>query len=72
MFSLIVSCKIWEGVEVKKVDLSVLDISSAVISKVDCLHHTTYYLQFGKIIVEFQYCMVLVILDYFILSAGHT
>ncbi|XP_050720017.1 protein phtf-like isoform X3 [Eriocheir sinensis] len=42
-----VSCKIWEGVEVKKVDLSVLDISSAVISKVDSLHHTTYYLQFG-------------------------
>ncbi|XP_063843526.1 protein PHTF2-like [Scylla paramamosain] len=42
-----VSCKIFEGVEVKKVDLSVLDISSAVISKVDSLHHTTVYLQFG-------------------------
>ncbi|XP_042229127.1 protein PHTF2-like isoform X2 [Homarus americanus] len=42
-----VSCKIWEGVEVKKVDLSVLDISSAVISKVDSLQHTTHYLQFG-------------------------
>ena len=48
------SCKIFEGVEVKKVDLSVLDISSAVISKVDSLHHTTYYLQFGEIITEFQ------------------
>ncbi|XP_069940900.1 protein phtf isoform X1 [Cherax quadricarinatus] len=43
----IVSCKIWEGVEAKKVDLSVLDISSAVISKVDSLQHTTHYLQFG-------------------------
>ncbi|XP_069173789.1 protein PHTF2 isoform X5 [Procambarus clarkii] len=42
-----VSCKIWEGVEAKKVDLSVLDISSAVISKVDSLQHTTHYLQFG-------------------------
>nr|XP_027230930.1 putative homeodomain transcription factor [Penaeus vannamei] len=42
-----VSCKIWEEAEVKKVDLSVLDISSAVISKVDSLHHTTHYLQFG-------------------------
>ncbi|XP_045121765.1 protein PHTF2-like isoform X4 [Portunus trituberculatus] len=42
-----VSCKIFEGVEVKKVDLSVLDISSAVISKVDSLRHTTVYLQFG-------------------------
>ncbi|KAK3865717.1 hypothetical protein Pcinc_028703 [Petrolisthes cinctipes] len=42
-----VSCKIWEGVEVKKVDLSVLDISSAVFSKVDSLQHTTHYLQFG-------------------------
>ncbi|XP_071521032.1 protein PHTF2 isoform X3 [Panulirus ornatus] len=42
-----VSCKIWEELEVKKVDLSVLDISSAVISKVDSLQHSTHYLQFG-------------------------
>lgn len=42
-----VSCKIWEGSDVSKVDLSVLDISSAVISKVDCVKHLTHYLQFG-------------------------
>ncbi|XP_064079956.1 protein PHTF2-like isoform X1 [Macrobrachium nipponense] len=44
-----VSCKIFEGADLKKVDLSVLDISSAVISKVDSLQHNTYYLQFGLV-----------------------
>ncbi|KAK7080414.1 Male germ-cell putative homeodomain transcription factor, partial [Halocaridina rubra] len=44
-----VSCKIFEGLELKKVDLSVLDISSTIISKVDSLQHDTYYLQFGLV-----------------------
>lgn len=42
-----VSCTIWEGNECKKADLTALDISSAIIQKVDSTHHSTEYLCIG-------------------------
>lgn len=44
-----VSCTIWEHNECKKVDLTVLDISSAIIRKVDSSPQSTEYLAIGVI-----------------------
>ncbi|XP_070378437.1 protein PHTF2 isoform X1 [Dermacentor albipictus] len=42
-----VSCTIWENGECKKVDLSVMDIASAIVHKVDCLIHSGEYVLLG-------------------------
>ncbi|XP_035232917.1 putative homeodomain transcription factor, partial [Stegodyphus dumicola] len=42
-----VSCTIWEHSECKKVDLTALDVSSAIIQKVDSSQDSTEYLYFG-------------------------
>lgn len=42
-----ISCAIWEGNECKKADLTALDISSAIIQKVDSAQHSTEYLYIG-------------------------
>ncbi|XP_065575045.1 protein phtf-like isoform X3 [Artemia franciscana] len=44
-----VSCTIWEEGDAKKVDLSALDISAAIIAKVDALPDSTDYLNGGVI-----------------------
>ncbi len=46
--SLPVSCTIWEGEEVKKVDLTVLDIGWTIIQRVDKIRETCDYLLLGK------------------------
>ncbi|XP_064484901.1 protein PHTF1-like isoform X2 [Ornithodoros turicata] len=45
-----VSCTIWEHGECKKVDLSVMDIASAIIYKVDCMKHSSEYILLGFIL----------------------
>lgn len=45
-----VSCTIWENGECKKVDLSVMDIASAIIHKVDCMIHSTEYVLLGLLL----------------------
>lgn len=42
-----VSCAIWQQNECQKVDLSVVDISSAVIRKVDSVKHSSEYVFLG-------------------------
>lgn len=42
-----VSCMIWEGEEVKKADLTVLDVGWSIIQKVDSLPETSDYLLLG-------------------------
>ncbi|KFM70184.1 putative homeodomain transcription factor, partial [Stegodyphus mimosarum] len=42
-----VSCTIWEHNECKKVDLTALDVSSAIIQKADSSQDSTEYLYFG-------------------------
>jgi hypothetical protein len=46
-----VSCTIWEGLEVKKADLSVLDVAAAIIAKVDVMPESTDYLCGGKRVI---------------------
>lgn len=46
-----VSCTVWEGFEVKKTDLSVLDVAAAIIAKVDVMPESTDYLCGGKFII---------------------
>ncbi|XP_054712328.1 protein PHTF2-like [Uloborus diversus] len=43
----LVSCTIWERNECKKADLTALDISSAIIQKVDSSQHSTEYIYIG-------------------------
>ncbi|KAG8198100.1 hypothetical protein JTE90_020925 [Oedothorax gibbosus] len=45
-----VSCTIWEHNECKKADLTALDISSAIIQKVDSSHHSGEYLYIGMFV----------------------
>lgn len=45
-----VSCTIWEHGECKKVDLSVMDIASAIIHKVDCMIHSAEYVLLGLLL----------------------
>lgn len=45
-----VSCTVWEGLEVKKADLSVLDVAAAIIAKVDVMPESTDYLFGGNVI----------------------
>ncbi|XP_046654831.1 protein PHTF2-like isoform X1 [Daphnia pulicaria] len=44
-----VSCTVWEGLEVKKADLSVLDVAAAIIAKVDVMPESTDYLCGGLV-----------------------
>lgn len=44
-----VSCTVWEGLEMKKVDLSVLDVAAAIIAKVDVMPESTDYLCGGLV-----------------------
>ena len=46
----LVSCCIWQGTECQKIDLSVLDISSAVIRKASKARHSNEYLYLGLIV----------------------
>jgi hypothetical protein len=46
----LVSCSIWQNTECQKVDLSVLDISSAVIRKASKARHSNEYLYLGFIV----------------------
>ncbi len=41
------SCAIWQQHECQKVDLSVVDISSAIIRKVDSVKHSSEYVYLG-------------------------
>lgn len=45
-----VSCTIWENGECKKVDLSVMDIASAIVHKVDCMIHSGEYVLLGLVL----------------------
>lgn len=45
-----VSCTMWEKKEVKKADLSVLDISSAIIARVEEIPEQMDYFYLGKYI----------------------
>lgn len=45
-----VSCTVWEGMDVKKADLSVLDVAAAIIAKVDVIPESTDYL-FGGLVM---------------------
>jgi len=44
-----VSCTIWESRDVKKADLSVLDISSAIIARVESMPESMDYFYVGKL-----------------------
>jgi len=48
---IVVSCTVWEGLEVKKADLSVLDVAAAIIAKVDVMPESTDYLCGGMEII---------------------
>jgi len=43
-----VSCTIWEEAEIKKADLTVLDVAAAIIAKVDVMPESTDYLCGGN------------------------
>lgn len=43
-----VSCTIWEKREVKKAELSILDISSAIIARVEAMPENMDYFYAGK------------------------
>jgi len=43
-----ISCTIWPGPEAMKADLTVLDISSTIIAKVECAKENSDYLYLGK------------------------
>lgn len=45
---ILVSCTMWEKKEVKKADLSVLDISSAIIARVEEIPEQMDYFYLGK------------------------
>lgn len=45
-----VSCTIWENREIKKADLSVLDISSAIIARVETMPETPDYFYTGVVL----------------------
>lgn len=47
---ILVSCTMWEKKEVKKADLSVLDISSAIIARVEEIPEQMDYFYLGKYI----------------------
>ena len=49
------SCTVWEGLEVKKVDLSVIDVAAAIIAKVDVMPESTDYLCGGKRVIPIIY-----------------
>ena len=42
------SCTIWEEAEIKKADLTVLDVAAAIIAKVDVMPESTDYLCGGN------------------------
>lgn len=46
----LVNCTIWDGRETKKAEMSVLDISSAIIEKVEAMHETCDYIYIGVIL----------------------
>jgi hypothetical protein len=45
-----VSCTVWESRDVKKADLSVLDISSVIIARVESMPENMDYFYVGKCI----------------------
>jgi hypothetical protein len=47
-FVISVSCTVWESRDVKKADLSVLDISSAIIARVESMPENMDYFYVGK------------------------
>lgn len=47
-FFVVVSCTIWENKDVKRADLSVLDISSAIIARVETMQENMDYFYAGK------------------------
>lgn len=49
-FYLAVSCTIWENREIKKADLSVLDISSSIIARVETMPETPDYFYMGVVL----------------------
>lgn len=48
-FSISVNCTIWDGRDVKKVEMSVLDISSAIIKRVEAIPDTCDYVYIGLV-----------------------
>lgn len=44
-----ISCTIWDGQELKKADLTVLDISSSIIAQVECIKENSDYLYLGSL-----------------------
>ena len=46
----VVSCMIWEDEEVKKADLTVLDVGWSIIQKVDKIPQSSDYLMFGVVL----------------------
>lgn len=45
-----VSCLIWEGDEVKKVDLTVLDVGWTIIKRVECIPEKADYIKMGVVL----------------------
>ena len=52
-----VSCTVWEGSEVKKADLTVLDVAAAIIAKVGVMLESTDYL-FGGLIMAALFALL--------------
>lgn len=48
-FVISVNCTIWDGCEVKKAEMSVLDISSAIIKRVEAIPDTCDYVYIGLV-----------------------
>jgi hypothetical protein len=49
-FFFTVSCTIWDGREIKKAEMSVLDISSAIIERVESMPETCDYIYIGVVL----------------------
>lgn len=52
-----VSCTMWESRDVKKADLSVLDISSAIIARVEAMPENMEYFYLGKSYTLFNFTL---------------
>lgn len=48
-FEFSVNCTIWDGREIKKAEMSVLDISSAIIKRVEAIPETCDYVYIGLV-----------------------
>lgn len=50
-------CIIWEGAELKKVDLTTLDICSVIVNRVEAMPQSTDYLIFGELTAQLWFIL---------------